>query len=84
MINLGQVKQVLKDEGIKALWYFIKGHFLWMIHGRAIRRYYVKVQECKECQLENTCKVCGCEFNPLALSGKKCKINKDGSSKETE
>jgi hypothetical protein len=54
--------------------YFIQGHFNWFLHGKAIKKYYAKRKECAEwrCFEDNKCYICGCDFNALALSSKRC------------
>ena len=78
-MTLRRVFEELKKDPRNAL-YFVQGHIKWLIHGRAIRKYYRKQQLCKDrgCFETNQCKICECPFNALALSSKKCKNENGG------
>lgn len=62
----------LIKENPKRIYYYIKGHLLWFLVGKYVLRYMVKSIECGDCFKAGFCKHCGCEVNPLFLSGIKC------------
>ena len=73
---LSRVRQVIDNP--KLAWYYIQGNINWFLHGKAIIKYVKKLQECPECFTNQECLNCGCNFNRLALSDKKChKIEED-------
>jgi hypothetical protein len=65
------IKEVRKDP--RVVFYYFQGHLLWLIHKRAIKKYWKKKEECPDCFESNQCKICSCPFNQLALSNKICK-----------
>ena len=71
-MTLKEIISKLRKEPKSAL-YFIQGNFNWFIHGKAIKKYLNKMSECPNCYKDAQCEKCGCDFNALALSSKKCK-----------
>ena len=65
------INELRKDP--KVVFYYFQGHLLWLLHKKAIMKYWKKTKECPDCFAEGSCKICGCPFNELALSNKKCK-----------
>lgn len=61
-----------KTHGLKIAYYYARGHIRWWIHRGAIREWYNKTLDCRVCFEKGSCIHCGCSFNELALSGKRC------------
>lgn len=59
-------------HGWKIAYYYLRGHVRWWIHNRAIKQWYEKSVECPDCFEKGSCVHCGCPFNELSLSGKRC------------
>lgn len=74
---LNRIKEARSNP--KLVYYYIQGHINWWIHGRYITKFLIKKQECPDCFENNACKICGCPFNKLALSDKKCSKNVEES-----
>jgi len=70
-----EVVRELKKDPRNGL-YYLQGWINWFLHKRAIKKYFRKSKECPECFEQNQCMICGCSFNPLALSSKKCDLKK--------
>lgn len=77
----------LRNEGVKAVWYYIKGNIRWWLHKEAINDFLEKSHRCKDCYESGQClhhivedSACGCPFGPVSLSGRLCnhKDEEDG------
>jgi hypothetical protein len=59
----------------KVAYYFLVGNLFWFLFGWVIKRWYLKSLTCKKCFETGICqRGCGCDFNKVAVSGKKCNI----------
>ena len=72
---LVKIKYVFSNLFNGNAYYYLKGHLLYKIHGKAILTVLRRQKECKICFDRIYCVECGCETIPLFLSGKKCKTN---------
>lgn len=77
----------LRNDGVAAAWYYIKGNIRWWLHKEAINDFFAKQHSCPDCFESGQCKhhivdghSCGCPFGPVSLSGRICnhKDNTDG------
>lgn len=65
---LNRIKEVVANPIL--IFYYVQGHINWWLHGRAITKFLIAKSKCPDCFQSNQCKLCGCPFNKVVLSGK--------------
>lgn len=66
MKNINQFK-------ISDVFYYLQGHLNWFLFKKYVKRYNDRVRSCIECASNGSCIYCGCSFDEMAVSTKKCK-----------
>lgn len=63
----------IKNLTLSNIFYYIQGNINWFFFRKYIKRYNNRVKKCIECATIGSCIYCGCDFDSMAVSTKKCK-----------
>lgn len=62
----------LKELTISNVFYYLQGTINWFLFKKYIKRYNDRVRACLTCAHHGSCIYCGCDFDKMAVSNKKC------------
>lgn len=68
-----KIMNSMKNLSLSNVFYYLQGHLNWFLFSKYIKRYNKRVRTCIECASGGQCIYCGCSFDEMAVSTKKCK-----------